>query len=245
MGPQPHEMPVRLTSASAKFYFRRKRGTRLFRQQLFSPIFSASGFFGFLAQGIGLFLVFAFFNSKKTFEASTKFVVGVVAFFAAIGCWAILQLVATPFRHLREERRCGKWHGDRFVYTQPQHLLTKEWTPVDNGNLEYFDVPDVPPDALVSYKIEIEGSAERVNCVLLGAYYFSPVAQMFENARFAQHGKVRLRKDGNLLLHCLVLPNTVPAVIRVSMLAWEIDNSTLLDYTDTKSETRIVLRPPT
>jgi hypothetical protein len=244
MGPQAHETPIQYTASSAKLFFRIKLGKKLFKQHFFSPIFSASAFFGFIAQGIGIALFLALLSSKKAFETSTRAAIGAIAFCTAVFCWAIIQTVATPFRVLKEERLLGNWYCTRFVYNQPQRVLTKEWTPTDNDQPQYFAVPDIPPGALVTYKIEVDGPIDRLNCILLGAYYFSPVADMLKSARFALRGKVRLRKDRTLFLNCLSMPNTLPAVIRVFILAWEIDNTILLDYTDDKSGTRIVLGPP-
>lgn len=244
MGPPDNEIPWKLSPGEAKLIFRLMIGLRLFWKGFISPIFNASAFFGFIAQAIGLAFLYALLGQKKLLELTTNAVVGITAFSAAMTCWAAIQAITAPFKIAQFEKSLGTWSGNRFIYKQAQHVFTKEWSPTDNETLSYFSVPDAIPDALVDYRIEIDGPAERLNCMVFGAYYFRPVAEMLKSARFSLHGRVRLRKDRQLLLNCLSMPDSVPAIIRVYILSWEINHSILLDYTDLRSDTRIVLGPP-
>jgi hypothetical protein len=144
----------------------------------------------------------------------------------------------------KEEETAGEWVGDRFVYREPRLVFTKVWSPAENGTYPLFSVREAYAGALLDYRIEIDGPTERLNCVVVGAYYFSPVEPVLTTVKFDLRGRVRLRKDGQLGLACHSLPDTLSAIVRVYLLAWETDPNTQLDYTDLRSQTRFVLRPP-
>lgn len=244
MGPPDNEIPLKLSPLQAKFAFRLVLGARSFWSGLISPVFNPSAFFGFIVQGIGVAVLYFLLGPSKLLEITTSTVAGLIAFSAAMACWAVIQVIMTPFKVMRIEKSLGTWAGNRFIYHQPRHVLTKQWAPEDNETVFAFIVPGVVPDALVDYKIEIDGPADRLNCMIIGAYYFRPIAEALTLGRFGLHGRVRLRKDRQLVLSCFSTPNSVPAIIRVYVISWEIDHSVLLNYTDLRSDTRVVLGPP-
>jgi hypothetical protein len=244
MGPPASDVPRERDPSFAKLRFRLRLGRRLFWTTFISPIFNAGALFKFIVQGLGFVAALFLLGPKKLTELSNGAAVSLTAFATAMSCWAFIHAIATPFRVLKAERSIGNWQGARFVYAVPQRVLTAQWTPAENENVKMFVVPDVEPGALVDYKIEIDGPTDRLNCVVLGAYYFHPASEMLSTGRFALHGRVRLRKDGSLGLYCFSKPDTLPAIVRVYILAWEIDNNVWVDYTDLKTNTRVVLAPP-
>jgi len=244
MGPFDEDMPDTLGPAEIRSRVRRRMGWRLYRESLLSPLLNAKAVFGYLASVIGLFLLFSFLGEKAATDRVSQVVVGVIASAAALVMWALVLALTIPSKVRKEEKALGEWVGNRFVYREPRLALTKEWSPKDNGAYPLFPFGDAYPGVLLDYRIDIDGPANRLNCCVVGAYFFSPIDPVLESARFDLRGRVRLRKDGQLGLACYAMPDTLPAIIRVYILAWEIDPTLQLDYTDLRTETRIVLRPP-
>jgi hypothetical protein len=199
--------------------------------------------FGYLASIIGLFFIIAYLDDKTASDSVSKIAVGFVSTVVASVIWAIVLVISVPFKVRKETTSVGQWSGDRFVYKEPKRIFTREWNPADNGIYPLFRCPDAYPDSVIDYRIEIDGPTERVNCILVGAYYIHPIPDTLQVARFDLRGRVRLRKDRQLALACFSKPDTLPAIIRVYMLAWEIDPTTRLDYTELRTQTRLVLRP--
>jgi hypothetical protein len=243
MGPQDCDVPRTRTPKSIKRRVRVRAGLKLFWSSFFSPLFSGRAVFGYLASIVGLFLVIFFFDERVATDSASKIAVGIVSAVVASAIWAIALAISTPYRLRKQESSVGAWSGDRFVYKEPKLILTKEWKSGDNGNYPLFPCPDAYPDSLIDYRIEIDGPSERMNCIIVGAYYIHPIVGTLQSARFDARGRVRLRKDRQLGLACYSRPDTLPAIVRVYMLAWEIDPTTQLDYTDLSTQTRIVLRP--
>jgi hypothetical protein len=161
--------------------------------------------------------------------------------------WVLVQAVAVPFRALAAESKQGRWQGSRFIYDEPQRLVTVvtvERSPSDNDTTYPFRVPNVPPGALLDYKIEIDGPNSRMNCIIFGAYFFRPLEEIMKTARWDPRGRVTLRKDRMLGLRSYSQPNTLAGIVRVSLLAWEIDPSILMDYTDLNKHLRFAVGPP-
>ena len=123
-------------------------------------------------------------------------------------------------------------------------MLTTEWTPADNDGYRQIIVPDIEADALVDYRIEVDGPGSRMHCIVVGAYYFAPIADIVKSTRFELNGRVRLRKDHSIALFCYSMLETIPAIVRVYILAWEVNHDLLLDYTDLDGHSRVVLAPP-
>jgi hypothetical protein len=244
MGPLDKDVPTPRTTAFVKRRIRLRAGLRLYRDSLISPLFSGRAIFGYLTSIIGLFLLFGFLDETALSTRLSQTAVAFVSVIAATAIWAVGLAVAIPFRVRKAESKNGSWNGNRFVYREPQLAQTKEWTPADNGNYPLFAFRDAYPGALIDYKIEVDGPVERLNCIVVGAYYFRPIEKMLQHVRFDLRGRVRLRKDRQLVLACHSRPDTLPAIVRVYVLAWEMDQDTLLDYTDIRTQTRFVLRPP-
>lgn len=244
MGPLDKDVPAPRTAASVKRRIRLRAGLRLYWDSLISPLFGGKAVFGFLTSIIGLFLLFGFLDETALNTRLSQTAVAFVSVVASAVIWTAGLVVAIPFRVRKAERKKGSWNGNRFVYREPQLAFTKEWTPANNEDYPLFAFRDAYPGALVDYKIEVDGPVERLNCIVVGAYYFRPIEKMLQHVRFDLRGRVRLRKDRQLVLACRSRPETLPAIVRVYVLAWEMDQGTLLDYTDTRTQTRFVLRPP-
>ena len=201
-------------------------------------------YFNSLHKGLGFGCCSSFFGPKKLTDMSTGAAAAIAGFAAAMVCWAVIQAIVAPGRILKTEKSIGTWQGNRFVFNEAQRVFTTEWSPADNGTWETISIPDIESDALVDYQIEVDGAASRLNCLVIGAYYFSPVQEIIQSTRFALNGRVRLKKDHSIALHCYSRPDTIPAIVRVYILAWEIDHKVLLDCTDLSSNSRVVLAPP-
>lgn len=227
-----------------KFRCRARLFVQVFWEGFISPIINGQAAFQFIAQGIGLFFLFALLGRKMLTEASTGTVAAIAAFAAAMFFWAIIQAVATPFRVAKLERAQGKWIGHRFIFNEPKRLFTSEWTPEKNGHLETFEVSDTAPFAVIDYRIEVDGPKSRLRCMVMGNYFFSPIEEVLTLWQPALHGRAMLKKGQTLELHCHSMPNTLPAIVRVYAVAWEIDRDFGMDYTDNRTASRVVMAPP-
>jgi hypothetical protein len=167
----------------------------------------------------------------------------VLSTIAALPIWALINLVVAPIKALNAEKSSGTWQGARFLYREPQLVLTCEWEPKDNG--KFVPIPlKIDGGLLVDYRIEVDGPVERINCIVLGAYYFRPVEDVLRTARFDLRGRAVVKKDGSVGLHCYSRPDTLPALVRVYVLAFENDPMNLMDYTEQRTQTRFVVAPP-
>lgn len=244
MGPLDKDVPEDLPPAEVKQRVQRRIAWALYRRSLLSPFFNAKAVLSYLTSIIGLFFLFSLLGEKAATDRVSQVAVGIISAVAASTVWAVVLAIANPSRVRKEQKTVGEWIGNRFVYREPRLVFTKEWSPKDNGVYPLFEFGEAYPGALLDYRIDIDGPADRLNCVVLGAYYFSPVEPVLTSVKFDLRGRVRLRKDNQLGLACHALPDTLPAIVRVYILAWEIDPNTQLDYTDLRSQTRFVLRPP-
>lgn len=216
----------------------------LFINGLYSPVVNAGAFFGLITIPFSLFFVSAFLGDKGLTARIGTLGATALSTVAALPIWAIINLVVAPIRALMAEKELGSWKGARFVYREPQLVLTYEWTPNDNGQV--IPIPlQIDGGLLVDYKIEIDGPASRINCIVLGAYYFRPLDEVMKSGtRFDLRGRVVVKKDGTIGLLCYSLPDTLPALVRVYVTAFENDPGVLIDYTDLRTQTRFVLAPP-
>ena len=217
---------------------------RVFWEGFSSPIFNGQAAFQFVVSAVGAVALFVLVGRKMLTDTANTTAAAIAAFAVAMVVWALIQAVATPFRAKTVERQQGRWIGNRFIYNEPKHVFTTEWTPAKNGQHETFEVPDAAPFAVVDYRIEIDGPADHLRCMVVGSYYFSPLKDILTLWEPALHGRVMLKKRRKLDLHCYAHPQTLPAIIRVYILAWEIDRDFLMDYTDQRTATRFELKPP-
>jgi hypothetical protein len=190
-----------------------------------------------------MFFVTAFLGQKGLTARVDTMGATALATIGALPIWALINLVIAPIKALKAERELGSWQGARFVYREPQLVLTCEWSPIDNGKFVPTTLK-VEEGLLIDYRIEVDGPTERINCILLGAYFFRPLEDVLRTARFDRRGRVVVKRDGTVGLHCYSLPNTLPALIRVYVLAFENDPKVLMDYTDQRTQTRFVVAPP-
>jgi len=233
---KPHR--AKLRSRAALYW-------RVFWEGFASPIFNSQAVFQFIATMLGLFVLFALVGRKMMPDTATTTVAAAIAFAAAMAVWALIQAIAMPFRARAAEATEGRWVSGRFVYNDARRVFTTEWNPSKNGHHETFVVPsDIQQYAVVDYKIEIDGPADRLRCLIIGSYYFSPMHDVLSLWEPAMHGRVVLKKGRKLDLYCLSQPDTIRAIVRVSILAWEIDQNLGMEYTDQRTQTRIVMQPP-
>jgi hypothetical protein len=216
---------------------------RTFLQGLYSPVINASAFFGWITIPFALFFVSAFLGERGVASRIDTLGAGALSTIAAMPIWAVFNLLVAPFRVRNLEQKEGKWTDGRFVFTQPKLAHSLEWRPSDNDRVATFD-SRIDGGVLVDYRVEIDGPADRINCLVIGAYYFRPLAEVLQTVRFDLRGRAVVRKDGTLSLLCHSQPNTLPVIVRVYLLAMECDPQILMDYTDLHTQTRFVLGPP-
>jgi hypothetical protein len=239
---QDKDLPVRRSLHATIIRWRARAIWKYWLKTLYSPILSASSFFSFLTVPFTLFFILAFAGEKAASDRSTLFAAGALATIFALPVWAAVVALAAPFRVLGEEHKIGGWKDNKFIYLERKLLVTTEVEAGDNQ--VNFDVKDIPAGAVVDYRIDIEGPASRLNCVIFGAYYVRPIEEIMEWTRFALEGKAVVRKNKTLSLLCRSAAQTVPAIVRVYALSWAIDPNISMEYTDQKIGVRLVIAPP-
>lgn len=227
-----------------RFFWRLSRFLPLWVRGTFSPFYESSALFQFLTLPIFIFVASIVLGEDGMSDEINTLATAGIAAFLALPIWILIQLVVTPIKQRKLEREEGEWNGDRFVYHEPRRVLTCEWSTEENGHVRVFDVPDVPDGALVDYKIDLDGPADRIGCMVVGDFYFVPYEPLLKERRFAPRGKVRLRPGRLLGLACHSQKSTLPAIVRVYLLAWEINFDVCLEHTDPTTKTRYVLSPP-
>jgi hypothetical protein len=190
-----------------------------------------------------MFFLSAFLGQKGVTARIDNIGATALSTIAALPIWALINLIIAPFKAAKAEAELGDWQGARFVYRQPQLAITCEWMPTDNGKFVPIKLK-IDGGLLIDYRIEVDGPTDRINCIVLGAYFFRPLEKILSTARFDCRGRAVVKKDGSVGLHCHSSPDTLPALIRVYVLAFENDATVLMDYTDQRTQTRFVVAPP-
>lgn len=215
---------------------------RIFLQGLCSPFFNAGALFGFISLPFFLFFVFLFVGSEGMLDESIILVASSLALLATLPAWALINLVIAPFRRRHAERREGTWQGARFLFNERKHLFTCEWTGNDNGSAKDFTVHNAPKDALIDYIVETEGANKLIKCMVIGRYYFWPIEDILKLWDPAPMGRVRLRRGRRLRLYCHTPKNATPTIVRIYAMAWDIQPTILLEYSDRRTDARMVMR---
>jgi hypothetical protein len=243
MGPNEGDIPARRSGVATKWRARMKPLWGIFVRGLFSPIVNAGAFFGLVTIPFLLFFLSAFLGEKGLTTRIDTLGATTLATIGALPLWALINLIMAPMKALSAEKDLGAWQGFRFIYREPQLVLTAEWRPSDNGN--FVPIPlKIDGGLLIDYRIDVDGPQDRINSLVLGAYFFRPLEDVLRTTRFNLRGRVVVKKDGCVGLHCYSLPDTLPALVRVYVLAFENDPSIRMDYTDERTQTRFVLAPP-
>jgi hypothetical protein len=243
MGPNESDVPPRRSGVATKWRARRKPLWGIFVRGIFSPIVNAGAFFGLVTIPFLLFFLSAFLGEKGLTTRIDTLGATTLATIGALPLWALINLVMAPIAALRAEKNSGSWQGFRFIYREPQLVLTTEWRPSDNGN--FVSIPlKIDGGLLIDYRIEVDGPQDRINSLVLGAYFFRPLEDVLRTTRFNLRGRAVVKKDGSVGLHCYSLPDTLPALVRIYALAFENDPTIHMDYTDERTQTRFVLAPP-
>lgn len=144
---------------------------------------------------------------------------GLQPLIVAVPIFFLWKAFLAAFKVRQQEIARGVWRGRQFIYHDPPVIFTTTWTEGENGTHKEFAVEGAEPDSLVQYRIEVEGPKGRV---------FSHILPPGHRIDFGgAHGgggtgSARLGAGKQLCLWCQLLPHTVPAIIRVHMIAWEV-----------------------
>jgi len=240
----PDNLPKQRGFLFTKSWWRFRHCLRLCLRGIWAPLISPGALFGFLTIPFLMFFIFVLAGKAEMMEKLGLLFASTLAVVATLPVWAVLNLIVAPFRAVADERKTGDWQGQRFIYYEPKLLATSVFSPDDNGKYAEIRGEGIPPGAVIDYKIEIEGPANRITCLVFGTYFFAPAIETLKAGRFALRGRVVLRKDGTLRLIGYSLPGTLRAIVRVYALSWEWDSGLLMEYTDESKGLRFVIRPP-
>ena len=114
----------------------------------------------------------------------------------------------------------GEWHGKRFVYHEPQRVLTVHVTAADNEKLHVFEVYGPQAGALVELRVVIDAVHGRVQAMLDFAHGKSPFNWAGWHPNIRQ--SLRLPENRLLALRTSALPDTDLTTIRVFVVSWQL-----------------------
>ena len=243
MGPLDKDIPTRRSTERIKLRSRLRAMWSFFVRGLYAPIFNANAFFGLITIPFSIFFLSAFLGEKGVISRLDTLGATVLSTVAALPIWALVNVVWAYAKTISAERAAGTWQGPRFIFREPQLILTYEWRVTDNQGFVPIQLA-IDDGLLIDYRIDIDGAESRTNCLVMGAYFFRPIEAVLRIARFDRRGRAVVKKDRTVGLHCYLLPDTLPTQLRVYMLAFENNHQTLMDYTETRTETRIVVEAP-
>lgn len=162
--------------------------------------------------------------------------------------WVVVSYLAVNavvalWKMRKSELAKGQWIGTKFLYSAPQIALTTEWTPQMNGGEIVFKFRDAEPLSLVQYKVEFDGAQERIWGMLIGLHRWTSSSEILQTRRVTQYGKATIGNDKKLALRCYSMPGTVPNIVRVYILSWEVNALEAFEFTS--EGTRCVVKVPT
>jgi hypothetical protein len=163
----------------------------------------------------------------------------------AVGIYLAFTASVAAYKVWRNQSKVGQWARAKFLFNEPQLAFTTEWQPKDNGTCRVFAFRAAEPGSLVSYKLEFEGPCQRIWGAVLGKYRNSPEDAFVAHAPLANHGKAVIGFDKKLELRCHSMPGTVPSIVRVYVLDWELFADTWMEFESTNTATRCVVSGPT
>jgi hypothetical protein len=148
-----------------------------------------------------------------------------------IAVYVLVSALISIYLVRAEETKEGGWFGRQFVLHAPVHVFTATWTPDDNGSEKKFKVPMVEPNSVVRYRVDVDGGGDRVEvCISLNSNFLPWDLPLLvggpgggHRARYlGRTGSAKTNKSRELSLFVLSLPDTVPSVIRVFVLSFEV-----------------------
>ena len=196
------------------------------------------------AVALTLLLFAALWRGSLTVPSAFEWWGGKQALWTA-GMYLAFTAGIAAYRVWRSKSKVGQWTKAKFLFNEPQLAFTTEWQPKDNEGCRVFAFPDAEPGSLVNCKLEFEGPSQRIWGTVLGKYRNSPEAAFVAHAPLANHGKAVIGIDRKLELRCYSMPGTVPAIVRVYVLDWELFTDTWMEFESTNTATRCVVRGPT
>lgn len=142
------------------------------------------------------------------------------AFVYALCLFAALKAVGACFKVSIENEKLGAWFGRRFVYHEPQRVLTVLVTEQDNETTHLFKVSDAEKGSLVETVIDIDSPTGRVKAQIVWPKGQNIIewGGVNKNTRTS----LQLPKDRMLGLRTNALPETSPVVVRVFVVSFEM-----------------------
>ncbi len=99
------------------------------------------------------------------------------AFVYVAAGWAVICLLRAPAMIHLDEKHRGRWHGNRFVYNQPELVATLRCKATGRPQFHEVIFHDAEPEAFVYYTLTLEGdlpkhlySAHMVNHIVMDSW---------------------------------------------------------------------------
>lgn len=203
---------------------RTKRYARLWlwdaMAETLAPLTNRNARLNYLAVLVVLLLVSPEWGPDKRLSWFASKVNAVEAIALSVPLFFFLNLALGIFRIRKQERELGRWFGPRFVYHEPQLLLTVLVDETDNGRVIPFEIKDAENGALVSYVIETDRTDKRAKVEL--AWPNGHRIMGFGMPMNLPKGSFRLPKCRKMSLLTHVEPESTVTTVRVFMTGWEV-----------------------
>jgi len=138
------------------------------------------------------------------------------AVFYAIPLFLFINFLTALISASGEIKKRGFWCVNKFIFHEPLHIYTTEFSPKDNGTNCTFKVKDVEPNCFVQFKLEHEGG--------IGVASIGPpiqLSQQLEAARSIKYGsRISSKQTASVWFQCPA--NSNPTIIRIYVISWEL-----------------------
>lgn len=195
-------------------------------RDIFSPLFDRNEILRFLMLPSFLLLLAIALDADDMAQEWTRLDLKLLALTMTMPIWIVFNIIAAAIKVPIEERKKGRWFGNRFVYHSPLKALTTLVSPEDDWTSTVFKVDDAEPEAFVQFKIEYEGgiAAARITPVglLQDAQAWNMNTDQIQSMRDIKYGaKLNKRREAQLDVYCP--KNSDATIMRIRVLSWQIE----------------------
>ncbi|WP_394171345.1 hypothetical protein [Saccharospirillum alexandrii] len=203
---------------------RAKRYLRLWVRDAISetvaPLSDTSARLNYIGFLVVLFLIFPQWTLEEKATWLKALINGLIVILYSIPLFFLANLIFSIFRVKKKEASLGEWFGSRFIYHEPQRVLTVLVDENDNETPIVFPIHDAESGSLVSYVIQTDRADNRAKVEI--AWPKGHRALDFGQPMNLPKGSFRLPTERKMSLITNVERNSTVTTVRVFMTGWEL-----------------------
>ena len=185
-----------------------------------APLSDTSARLNYIGFLVVLFLIFPQWNIEEKATWIEASINGLIVILYSVPLFFIANLIFSIFRVKKNEQNLGEWFGNRFIYHEPQRLLTVLVDENDNETPKVFPIHDAETNSLVSYVIQTDRADNRAKVEL--AWPKGQRALDFGQPMNLPKASFRLPPERKMSLITNVESNSTVTTVRVFMTGWEL-----------------------